>query len=90
MKEDFVVAKRVLCYLNGTKHFGLWLGTKTNAKEDLVGYSDAHWAGDLVDRTSTSGSLVLVRGVSVYWRSSKRSCVSLLTSAAEFVALTET
>ena len=90
MREDLVAAKRVLCYLNGTKHFGLWRGTKTHANEDLIGFSDADWAGDLVNRKSTSGSLILVRGVSVYWRSAKQSCVSLSTSEAAFVALTET
>ena len=89
-REDLVAAKRVLRYFNGTKHFRLWLGTKMHGNEDLVGYSDADRAGALVDRKSTFGSLIFVRGVSPSSRSAKQIYVPLPSSEAEFVAFTET
>ena len=54
--------KRLLCYLNGTKSLGIQLLADT--PHTLHGFSDADWAGNLDDRTSTSAfsfSLVLIQ-----------------------------
>ena len=53
-KESHLVAvKRIFRYLAHTTNFGLWYPRGGNFK--LVGYSDSDWAGDKVDRKSTSG-----------------------------------
>jgi hypothetical protein len=58
-------------------------------RAQLIGYSDADWAGCEVSRISTSGSLVLLNGPAIYWRSKRQSIVTMSTSEAELVALTE-
>ena len=45
--------KRIMRYLKGTLNLGLMY--KCNNEEELVGFSNADWAGDLNDRKSTSG-----------------------------------
>ncbi|XP_055632514.1 uncharacterized protein LOC129772989 [Toxorhynchites rutilus septentrionalis] len=44
-ESDWTAAKRVLRYLKGTKHYELQLGG--NQDQQLAGYSDADWAGDI-------------------------------------------
>ncbi|KAL5538242.1 hypothetical protein UlMin_046026 [Ulmus minor] len=45
-------------YVNGTLDYGLWYSMDTTT--DLVGYSDADWAGTIDDRKSTSGESYLI------------------------------
>ena len=44
--------KHIMCYLNGTRNYGLLYDKKVT---DFIGYSDVDWASDLDDRRSTSG-----------------------------------
>ena len=46
--------KRIVRYLIHTPNFGIWYPMR--ASFDLVGYSDLDYAGDKVDRKSTSGT----------------------------------
>jgi hypothetical protein len=48
------VVKRILRYLVHTPKFGLWYPKGSTI--DLIGYSDADWAGCKIDRKSTSGT----------------------------------
>lgn len=52
-------------------------------------YSDASYADNLDDRTSTSGYIVMIGNSPISWRTAKQSFVSLSTMESEFVALTE-
>ena len=72
-------------YLNGTRNYGLQYDKEKVS--DLIGYSDADWAGDLDDRRSTSGYLFKLSGAAVSWRNKKQSCVALSTAEAEYMAL---
>ena len=72
-------------YLKGTVNVGLLYNAKDQT--DLVGYSDADWAGDINDRKSTSGYIFQICGGAVSWRSKKQSCVALSTAEAEYMAL---
>ena len=49
----YAIAKRILCYLQGTKKLGI-LYKKEN-DNNLVGFIDSDWVGSLDDRKSTSG-----------------------------------
>ena len=54
----------------------------------LIGYSDADWAGDLDDRHSTTGGNVfLMAGGAISWMSKKQAIVASSTSEVEYVAL---
>ncbi len=59
-KEHWTAVKR---YLRGTTQFGL-LYAKGNSS-DLVGYSDADWAGDCNDYKSTTGYMFQIGGTAV-------------------------
>ena len=73
----------MLRYLKGTTNFGLIYSDDS----DVLGYSDADWAGDMDDRKSTSGYMFQIAGGPVSWRSKKQDTVALSTAEAEYVAL---
>lgn len=77
--------KRIIRYLRGTAELGLLYEKYSN--KSIVGYSDADWAGDIVDRKSTSGYIFTLNGAAVSWKSKKQACVSLSTAEAEYMAL---
>uniref|UniRef100_A0AAV1UYB6 Polyprotein n=1 Tax=Peronospora matthiolae TaxID=2874970 RepID=A0AAV1UYB6_9STRA len=83
--EHWMAVERILRYLQGTKSHGI--GFKSDDKVDFCGYLDADWAGDHVDRKSTSGYALILMGAPVSWGSKKQSSVSLSTSEAEYIAL---
>ena len=59
--------KHILRYLVHTPKLGLWY--PKDAKFDLIGYTDADWAGDKVDRKSTSGACQFLGRSLVSWSS---------------------
>ncbi|XP_075489616.1 uncharacterized protein LOC142528449 [Primulina tabacum] len=76
--------KRILRYIAGTVNLGLWYTKETNT--NLVGFSDADWAGNLDDRKSTTGGCFYLGNNLVSWYSKKQNCVSLSTAESEYVA----
>ena len=65
-KESHLKAvKRIIRYLLYILWFGLWYPTNDNF--DLKGYSDADYAGSLVDRKSTSGMCFMLGHLLVAW-----------------------
>jgi hypothetical protein len=76
--------KRIMRYLVYTPKFGLWY-TK-GSTFDLIGYSDADWAGCKIDRKSTSGTCQFLGRSLVSWASKKQNSVALSTAEAEYIA----
>ncbi|XP_075489478.1 uncharacterized protein LOC142528320 [Primulina tabacum] len=76
--------KRILRYIAGIVDLGLWYIKETNS--NLVGFSDADWAGNLDDRKSTTGGCFYLGNNFVSWYSRKQNCVSLSTAESEYVA----
>jgi hypothetical protein len=57
--------------------------------DGLVCYVDADWGGDKIDGRSMSGMLFLYNGAAISWTSRKQNCVSLSSTEAEYIALSE-
>ncbi|CAN0919974.1 Retrovirus-related Pol polyprotein from transposon TNT 1-94 [Linum grandiflorum] len=85
-KEHWVAVKWILCYLRGTSRVCLCFD---NGKAMLDGYTDANMAGDVDSRKSTSGYMMTFAGAAVSWQSRLQKCVALLTTEAEYIAMTE-
>src|ERR1041384_619307 len=83
-ESHYMAMKRILRYLVHTPNLGLWYPKGSSFK--LVGYSDSDWAGDKVDRKSTSGSCQFLGSSLVSWSSKKQNFVSLSTAEAEYIA----
>jgi hypothetical protein len=61
--------KRIMRYLVYTPKFGLWY--PKGSAFDLIGYSDADWAGCKIDRKSTLGTCQFLERSLVSWVSKK-------------------
>ncbi|KXJ76472.1 hypothetical protein RP20_CCG009564 [Aedes albopictus] len=83
---DWTEAKRVLRYLKATSELKLVLGA---GKEELQGYADADWAGNVKDRKSNSGYLFRLGGGLISWCARKQACVALSSTEAEYISLAE-
>jgi hypothetical protein len=84
MEIHLRVVKRILRYLVHTPKFGLWY--PRGSSFDLLGYSDADWAGCKIDRKSTSGTCQFLGRSLVSWASKKQNSVALSTAEAEYIA----
>jgi hypothetical protein len=77
--------KRILRYLAYTPKFGLWY--PRGSTFDLIGYSDADWAGCKINRKSTSGNCQFLGRSLVSWASKKQNFVALSTAEAEYIVV---
>jgi hypothetical protein len=84
----WAAAVRVLLYLKGTSSYGLPLGGKESAG-NLLAYVDADYANDTTDYKSITGYLVFFGKSLISWTSKKQKNVTLSTTEAEFIALTD-
>ena len=75
-------AKRVLRYVSGTMDYGILY--KTAMPIPLEGYTDANWAGNKVDRRSTSGFVFSLGSGAISWSSKKQPTVALSSTEAEY------
>jgi len=87
-ETHFKYALRVLKYLYLTRSFKLTY-YKNDTAEILDSFVDADWAGDAVDRKSTSGYVIRLFGNVVFWKSKKQSSITKSSTSAEYVALSE-
>ncbi|ESZ92706.1 hypothetical protein SBOR_6918 [Sclerotinia borealis F-4128] len=70
--------RRVIRYLRTTIRYRLRFGP--GGVQNLVMYSDADYASEIVDRKSTSGVVALLGGGPVFWMSRKQNSVSTSTT----------
>lgn len=87
--EDWNELKRVAKYLKGTSELFLNLNGNSKNQNELVGYADANWAECRIDRKSNSGYIFMVNAGAISWCCKKQTSVSLSTTEAEFIALSE-
>jgi hypothetical protein len=55
----------------------------------LDGFTDADMAGDIDSRKSNSRYLITYSGGAVSWQSRLQKCITLSTTEAEYIAITE-
>lgn len=87
-KRHWDAALYTLRYLKGTAQLSLHYRAECGSQ--LLCYADSNYAGCHGTRKSTSGSMCLLAGGPVSWKSKKQSVVTLSTTEAEYRALTST
>ena len=76
---------RVLAYLKGTIGQGILLSKEGSVTLEM--YSDADFAGSVINCRSTTGYCAFIGGSLVIWRSKKQKVVSLSSAEAEYRAM---
>lgn len=79
--------KRMLRYLQAIPAHGIRFSGFNNG--EMIGYSDADWAGDIETRRSTSGYVFVYNKGCISWRSKKQRTVALPSTEAEYMTLSE-
>jgi hypothetical protein len=82
---------RTIKYVVDTKNFGLFMKPTTGSNEQFIikGICDSDFAGDKDTRISVTGYVVYVNGVLISWKSRGQKGVTLSSTEAEYVALSE-
>ena len=79
-------AKRLLRYLKQTASLEICLGKREESGQFRI-YADADYAGDQIEKRSTSGVIAKDRnGAIVAWKSTKQPVTTRSTAEAEFIA----
>jgi len=89
---DWTEVKRIFRYISHTKDKKLKLGDTNFIMQydtQLVGYADADWGGDAEDRKSNTGYVFKYLGAPSTWSSKKQTLVTLSSTEAEYIALSE-
>ncbi|OWZ13835.1 polyprotein [Phytophthora megakarya] len=85
-QQHWKAAIRVLRYLKGTRDLGIvYNGNK--GKVELTAYTDADWGSNLDDRRSVSGTMVMISGAPVVFKSKYQRMVVLSSAEAVYMAL---
>lgn len=91
-RENWVALKWVLKYVKGTISKGLVFRKqqlKSEHKQIIAGYVDSDYAECLDTRKSLTGFVFTAFGTAISWKASLQKVVSLSTTEAEYIALTE-
>ena len=80
--------KCVLCYLSGTKDYGITYKNIPNSESMFLSYTDAAFT-DREDKKSTSSYVIITAGSAITWKSSKQGLTARSTTEAEYIALWE-
>ena len=82
-------ARSILGYAMRTSSFGISFQKGTLMGISLISFADADYASRSTDRRSVSGRVVMCAGGPVSWHSKTHKCVTLSTTPAEYVAMSD-
>ncbi len=88
-KTHFKYAMRILKYLFKTKDLKLNYTDEKLKNNDLDCMVDSDFAGDNIDRKSTTGYVIRLSGNLIYWKTRKQNTVTKCSTFAEYTALSE-
>ena len=91
-KDAFEEMRRVMTFVINTKYCGLKLKPSPlpdNLEWTMTVYTDSDWAGDKESRRSVTGFIIFLMDCPIIWSSKQQSCVTLSSTEAEYVALSE-
>nr|GEZ75897.1 copia protein [Tanacetum cinerariifolium] len=74
--------KRIFRYIKGTTYLRLWYPKGTDI--ETVVYADSDYAGDYVERKSTSGICTFVECCLTSWFSKKQTALAISTTESEY------
>lgn len=77
--------KRIFAYLVTTANVGIEYSA-SEGRLELVGFSDADYAGDVETRRSTTGYVFMLANGAVTWSSQRQKLVSMSTTESEYIA----
>ncbi|CAI7924087.1 unnamed protein product [Closterium sp. NIES-54] len=80
-------AKRVLRYLKGCVKSGIFYPAHSKPQVELVGFSDADYAGDSADGKSHTGYVYCLNGAAISGQSKRQLVVALSTTESEYISL---
>ncbi|PKU73081.1 Retrovirus-related Pol polyprotein from transposon TNT 1-94 [Dendrobium catenatum] len=84
LRHHFQALKHLLRYLRGTVEFGLPIN---NTSSSLRAYADSDWAGDPINRKSTTGYCIFLGDTLLSWCVKKQPTVARSSTEAEYRAL---
>ena len=82
-------ARSILGYAMRTSYFGISFQKETLTGISLISFADADYASRRTDRRSMSGGVVMCAGGPVSWHSKTQKCVTLSTTQAEYVGISD-
>ncbi|CAI7855279.1 unnamed protein product [Closterium sp. NIES-54] len=80
-------AKRVLRYLKGCVKSGIIYPAHSKPQVELVGFSDADYAGDSADQKSHTSYFYCLNGAAISWQSKRQPVVAFSTTESEYISL---
>jgi len=84
-EPHLTAVKRIFRYLKGTTNLGLLYKKSSDYK--LVGFCDANYAGDRIERKSTSGNCQFLSDNLLSWASKRQATIALSTALAEYISV---
>ena len=83
---------RVIKYIFDTEHWKLKMNPQFNMNNmiwTIEAYCDSDYSGDKDTRISVSGFIIFVLGCAVSWKSKAQKSITLSSTEAEYVAISE-